>query len=144
MAANADPIYIRRGNNTTNGTTGMSQGITSAAADYAGDGANNVLVFTADATNGSYVERIRFKAKGTNTASVARIFINNGSTNGTATNNTFYGEQTLPATSATAVAATPEIDYAMNVALLAGHRIYVGLGTAVAAGWVATAVAGDY
>jgi hypothetical protein len=32
----------------------------------------------------------------------------------------------------------------MNFALPAGFRIYVGLGTAVAAGWVVTAIAGDY
>ena len=67
--------------------------------------ANHVLVHTADATNGSIVYGIIFKAIGTNTASVARIFQNNGSSNGTATNNNFIGELSLPATTTTNTAA---------------------------------------
>jgi len=121
----------------------MNQLVLTAANDYTGIGANNSLIFTAGA-NGSYVERIRFKAGGTNIASVARIFINNGSTNGTAANNVFYGEVSLPATTLTATAATIEIDYPMNFPLNASFRIYFGLGTTVAAGWVATVIGGDY
>ena len=138
MAANNDPIYSRTG------AIGLNTGITSAQNTYDGAGANDTLVFSADATNGSYVQRLRFKAKGTNVASVARIYINNGSTNGTAANNTFYGEISLPATTAAAAAATVDIDYPMNLPLPAGYKIYVGLGTAVAAGWVVTTVAGHY
>lgn len=143
-APNVDPVYSRRGQIANNGTTAMNQLVTAAANDYTGIGANNSLIFTADATNGSYVQRIRFKAGGTNVASVARIFINNGSTPGTAANNVFYGEISLPATTAIATAATIEIDYPMGFALPAAFRIYFGLGTAVAAGWVATVIAGDY
>lgn len=141
---NIDPIYSRRGQLANNATTGMNQLILTAANDYTGAGANNSLVFTADATNGSYVQRLRFKPGGTNVASVARIFINNGSTVGTATNNVFYGEISLPATTAIATSGTVEIDYPMGFALNPGFRIYFGLGTTVAAGWVCTAIAGDY
>jgi hypothetical protein len=144
MPANFDPIFTRVGDVSNNGTTGMNQLVTSAANDYTGAGVNNSLIFTADATNGSYVQRIRFKAGGTNIASVARIFINNGSTPGTASNNVFYGEVSLPATTAIATAATVEIDYSMNIALPAGFRLYFGLGTAVASGWVATVIGGKY
>lgn len=144
MAGNANPIYSRRGQVANNGTTGMNQLVTAAANDYTGAGGNNSLIFTADATNGSFVQRIRFKAGGTNVASVARIFINNGSTQGTAANNVFYGEIALPSTTASATAATVDIDYPLNLALPAGFRLYFGLGTAVAAGWVATVIAGDY
>lgn len=138
MAANNDPIYSRQG------TNGFDTGITAAQNTYDGAGANDRLVFTADATNGSFVQRIRFKAKGTNVATVARVYINNGSTNGTAGNNTFYGEISLPATNASATAATVDVDYPMNLALKPGFRLYVGLGTAVAAGWVPTVIGGDY
>lgn len=141
---NLDPIFTRVADVTTNGTTGMSAGITAAAADYDGSGANNVLVFTADSTSGGFVQRLRFKAKGTNVATVARIYINNGSANTSAANNAFYGEISLPATTASATAATVDIDYPMNFALPPGFRIYVGLGTAVAAGWVVTPVGGKY
>jgi hypothetical protein len=141
---NADPIYSRAGDVSSNGTTGMNPTLTTAANDYTGISANNKLVFTADATNGSFVQRLRFKAIGTNTASVARIYINNGSTNTTATNNSFYGELALPATTAIATTSTIDIDYPLNFALNPGFTIYVGLGTTVAAGWVVTPIAGKY
>lgn len=138
MAGNNDPIYSRVG------AIGLNTGITSAQNTYDGAGANDTLVFTADATNGSFVQRLRFKAKGTNVATVARIYINNGSANTTAANNVFYGEFSLPATTAIATAATLDLDYGINFALPAGWKIYVGLGTAVAAGWTVSTVAGNY
>jgi len=144
MPANTKPIFSKLGETSTNATTGMSQLVTAAANDYTGISANNTLVFTADATNGGFIQRLRFKAGGTNTASVARIYINNGSANTTATNNSFYGELSMPATTATIVAATIDIDYPMGIALPAGFRVYFGLGTAVAAGWVCTAIGGKY
>lgn len=144
MPANIAPIYSLTGEVSKDGTTGMNALVTAAANDYTGAGANNVLVFTADATNGSFVQRIRAKAGGTNVASVARVFINNGAINTTATNNSFYGEMSLPSTTAIATAATVELDYPLNFVLPAGFRIYVGLGTAVAAGWAFTAIGGNY
>ena len=144
MPGNSEPIYTRVGDVSTNGTTGMATDLVTATGDYTGISANHVLVFTADSTNGGFVSRLRFQAKGTNTASVARIYINNGSAQTTATNNTFYGQISLPGTTAINTAATVEIDYPMNIALNPGFRIYVGLGTTVAAGWVCTAVGGKY
>lgn len=145
MPGNNDPIFSRIGDVSVNGTTGMAPTITGASGDFTGVGANNALVFTADATNGSFLQRLRFKAIGTNVASVARIYINNGSTNGTAANNSFYGEVTLPATTLNNAGPTgPDIDYPMNIALPAGFKVYVGIGTAVAAGWAVSPVAGKY
>lgn len=143
-APNIDPIYSRVGSISNNNGTGMNQLVLAAANDYTGIDADVSLIFTADATNGSFIQRIRFKAGGTNTASVARIYINNGSVPTTATNNVFYGEVSLPATTAIATTATVEIDYPMGFAIDPAFRIYFGLGTAVGAGWVATAVSGRY
>lgn len=145
MAANTSPIFSLQGEVSSDNSTAMAPTFTTAAADYTGATAtHNKLVFTADATNGSYIARLKFKAIGTNTASVARIFINNGSANTTAANNSFYGEVSLPATTAIATAATVEVDYPMGFALNPGFRIYVGLGTTVAAGWVCTGIGGNY
>lgn len=144
MAANTDPIYSRLGDVSSNGTTGMTSTMTTATGDYTGVSANHVLVFTADSTNGGFIQKLRFKAIGTNTASVARIYINNGSTAGTAANNSFYGELSLPATTASNTAATIDIDYPMGLAINPSFRVYVGLGTTVAAGWVCVAVGGKY
>jgi hypothetical protein len=144
MPGNNDPIYSRIGDTTTNGTTGMPQPITAAANDYTGVSASNAVAFTADATNGGFIQRLRFKANGTNVATVARIYVNNGSTNTTAANNSLIGEQSLPATTSIATASLPDIDYQLNFALPPGFRILVGLGTAVAAGWTPTPIAGKY
>lgn len=144
LDSNKTPIYSIAGDPSSNSATAMAPTFTTAAADYTGATAtNNKLVFTAGA-NGGFLQRLRFKALGTNTASVARVFINNGSANTTAANNSFYGEISLPATTISAVSATVEIDYSMNFALPPAFTIYVGLGTTVAAGWVCTPIAGEY
>ena len=138
--ANPNPIFSRVGNVGGIGSTTL----TTAAADYTGISANNSLIFTADATNGGFVQRVRLKALGTNAVTVARVYINNGSTNATATNNVFYGEVSLPATTAITTAATVDVDYPMNFALPPGYKLYVGLGATVVAGWVASVIAGAY
>ena len=140
MAGNASPIYSRVG------AISLGSAITAVVTDYTGIGANNVVAFTADATNGGFVQRIRFKAAGTNAVSVARIYFNNGSAITTATNNTFYGEISLPSTTATTTAAGVDIDYPINVALPPGYRIVIGIsaGTTLASGWVPTVIAGAY
>ena len=143
MPANNKPIYTLTPDVSNNGTTGFATTMNTATADYTGVSANHVLVHTAGA-NGSYVRRLRFKAIGTNVATVVRIYLNNGSTNGTATNNVFIGELSLPNITATNIAATVDIDYSLEFALQAGFRIYTGLGTTVAAGWIPAAISGQY
>ena len=143
MPANQTPIYTATPDISKDNSTGMGQLITAAAADYTGISANYVLVHTAGA-NGSYIRRLRLKAGGTNVAAVMRIFINNGAVPGTATNNEFYGEIGLPATTAVTTAPTVDIDYPMDVQLRSTQRVYVGLGAAVAAGWSCVAIAGQY
>src|SRR3990167_2928380 len=99
MAANKEAIFpltpkIGFGNVTT--------------ANTAKDGTGTVvLIFTAGA-NGARLDKIKAKAAGTNTASVARFFINNGSTPTSAANNTLFGEISLPATTLSEVAALTE------------------------------------
>lgn len=246
MPGNTDPIYSKRG------SAPKAVILKTAAADYTGVSTYNKEVFVADATNGSYLQRLRFKALGTNIQTVARIYTNNGSPNAnwatapaapsgtpsasggtilsgtyygqviaidaygqqsvigslstgqvvtgptgsiawtwtavagaasyrlyvgatnvsgdnpryftSATNSysqvapptagvfddpsegnqRFYGEITLPATTAAANAATVDIDYPMNIAMYPSHEVYVGLGTTVAAGWSVMPIAGDY
>lgn len=144
MAANTNPPYTIKGEQSTDGGTTMPGTIITATGDYTGVSANHGLIHTANSTSGSYVDRIRFKAIGTNVATVARIYLNNGSTNTTATNNVLWGEQSLPATTASNTAATIDVDYQMGFALEPGFRIYVGLATTVASGWKPTAMTGQY
>jgi hypothetical protein len=76
---------------------------------------------------------------------VLRVFINNGSTNATATNNSLFEELTLPITTASNTGEIgTDYDVTLNLSLPTGYKINVVLGTAVAAGWKVTAVGGDY
>jgi hypothetical protein len=143
MAANTAPIFTAKGDTSTNDGNNIPTNLTTAAADYTGVSANNAIFFTAG-SNGGYIERIRFKALGTNVASVARIYLNNGSAHTTATNNVLYGELGLPATTAIATAPTVDLDYPMGFVLPAAWTIYIGLGTTVAAGWTPTVIGGQY
>jgi len=62
----------------------------------------------------------------------------------TKNNNYFYGEVSLPATTASATSATPDIEYAMGIGIDPGFEVYVGLGTTVAAGWHIAGIGGGY
>lgn len=144
MVANTAPIFTKKANIATDGLTGMGAPILAAANDFTGAGANNALVFTAGA-EGAYIRRLHFKAAGSNVASLARIFINNGAVNTTSTNNKLFDDMPLPITTASITGQTgPGLDFVMEMAIPAGYRIYVGLATAVASGWVVTPIAGDY
>lgn len=140
MAANVNPIFSRvpdiQWNSylvTANTTADLTSGTT-------------YLLFTADATNGGFVQKIRFRSTpaGNTTATVVRIWINNGQTTGTAANNVLFDELSLPATTASGTAATPNYEVPMNIALPAGYRIYATIHTASANGWAATVVGGAY
>lgn len=145
-AANTSQIFSSRG---------VISWATITAANTAKDGTGTVnLIFTADASNGGRVERIRAVPLGTNVATVLRIFINNGSDPTTAANNTLYAQATLAATTNTEIAALAavELPNALTVAdgtafplvLPPGYRIYATLGTAVAAGYAVQAIGGSY
>ncbi len=84
MASNINPIYSKVADiqgGVLLGSTTATMTNTSAAADYAGQISINVPVFTADATNGGYIQKIRFKAAGTNVAALAKIYLNEGRLN---------------------------------------------------------------
>jgi hypothetical protein len=140
MPANTTPIFT-----ATPDIQWISSVLTSNATADLTSG-TIYLCFTADATNGGYVQRMRFKALpgGNNIASVARVWINNGSTTGTATNNILFDEATLPATTGVTNAAVAPVEIPLNFPLPAGYRLYVTLGTTVATGYTITTIGGKY
>lgn len=112
-------------------------------ANTAKDGTGTVgTIFTAG-TDGSFVYRIRFLPIGTNDASVARIWINNGGATTTATNNTLWREYSLPATTLTEIAAQSEYVITTDILLPASYRLIAAIGTTVAAGWKIMVEGGD-
>jgi hypothetical protein len=145
MAAGTTPIYTatpRVSWTNTDGNGGAAGPL--KTANTAHDGTGTVLtVFTAGA-NGSFINTIRFQAAGTNTASVARIFINNGSANSTLGNNVKIDEVTLAATTASAVAETTLVEVTLNKPIPAGYTVIVTIGTTVSAGYNVSVFGGDY
>ena len=142
MPANNLPIYTRRGDvqwtinmTAVNTTTDLTSGTI-------------YLAFSADTTEGGYVQRIRFKPNNAvginNVATVARVWMNNGSTTATAANNTFIDEISLPATTGVATAALPVYELPLNFAMPPSSTLYVTLGTGVAGGYRATVIGGKY
>jgi hypothetical protein len=138
MAANTAPIFSLLGD-VQWGATAIT------TANTAKDGTGTVLnVFTADATNGGFVQRIRFRAAGTNIATVARVFINNGSTNATAANNILFDEITLAASTLSETSALSTYELPLNFALPPGYTLNVTIGTTVAAGYYVSVIGGKY
>jgi hypothetical protein len=138
VPANTQPIFSSLGD--------IQWGATAiTTANTAKDGTGTVLdVFTADATNGGFVQRIRFRSAGTNIATVARVFINNGSTNSTPANNILYDEITLAATTLSEVGALAVFELPLNFALPPNYKLIVTLGTTVAAGYYVSVIGGRY
>ncbi len=117
---------------------------TFTAANTAKDGTGTVnTVYTAP-SQGGRVDRLKVRAKGTNVATVLRIFINNGQDPTNAANNSLVSEVTIAATTLSEVSALADNDIPMNLPMPAGYKINVTIGTAVAAGLQATAYAGKY
>lgn len=136
MAANTAPIYSK---------VADIQWGTVTTANTAKDGTGTqVTVFTADATNGGRVDKLKVRAAGTNVATALRVFINNGSTNATAGNNSLYTEATIAATTLSEVSALADTEILLGLSLPPGYKLNVAIGTTVAAGLAVTAVGGKY
>ncbi len=137
MPANTDPIF------SLTPITTMLALQTTGNNNYDGTNGAVTLMYTSG-SNGSYVRTIIGEAAGTNIATVLRVWINNGSTNATAGNNSLAFQFSLPATTASASAATAHIELPLNIQLPASYRLYGVLGTTVSAGWTFTTHGGDY
>jgi hypothetical protein len=139
MAANTAPIYSRSADVqwTTNNVV---------AANTTTDLTSGTIytLFTADATNGGRVEKVIILARGTNVATVLRLWVNNGGATGTAANNTQVRDITVPATTVSQVAAVGALEVPLNIALPPAYVLIATIGTAIAAGLWVTVVGGKY
>jgi hypothetical protein len=137
MPANTSPIFTL--------TPGVEWGTTAVAtANTAKDGTGTVLTVWTAGANGSYVQRIRFRQSGTAVQTVARVFINNGSTNATAANNILFDEITIAAATVSETTAQSTFEIPLNFALPAGYVLNITIGTTIAAGLYVSVIGGDY
>lgn len=103
------------------------------------------LVFQADATNGGRVERIQALHLGTNVAGMLRFFKNNGSTTGTAANNSLIEELAMAANTVSQTAiSVPGNLLRVPIVMPPGYRIYAATTVLVAAGYQITAFGGKF
>jgi len=150
MAANTTPIFTKQGKISW-------VDLTAAVNDVTGISANYGLAFTSDSTNGSFINKLILQGKGTSTtpatfpAGVVRVFVNNGSSAGTAANNMLIREILLPAITNgldadTTTLVVPGFEIALNLVLPASYRIYVGYTGALSAAIIlgVAGVGGDY
>ena len=145
MAANQYPIFP---NVLHNGGGTITTADATASKNHDGTSTSVVLLYTAG-SNGSRIDDVKAYPLGTNVASVLRIFINNGSANTTAANNTLEFEAALPAITISEINAQTEVvlrqpndNRPLN--LPAGYKLYGIVGTTVAAGWNVSVKGGDY
>jgi hypothetical protein len=139
MAQNTSPIFLGVAK------VNFSDLSTSAVVGTDGIDANVKTVFTANATYSSKVEDVYVVHKGTNaSATVVRFWINNGSSAGTATNNTLVYEMTMALNTLTQVAASTIGVWRANLVLPAGYKILAASGSAISGGMAVTCVGGDY
>lgn len=140
MPLNTAPIYTGVGDIQWGATA-----LTTANPSYEASGSGAVLIFSASAS-GSFVQRVRFKASGSTTATVARIFIADADLPSTGSNVILFDEVTLAATTAIQTSATTVYEVPMNVALPPNYKIVATVATAQVAGggWYVSAVGGSY
>lgn len=137
--ANNNPIFTRIGdvqwaNDVSVGNTGDNIVV-----------GTSYHVFTADGTAGGYVQRIRFRPLGTNIATVARVWINNGnSPTGATANNVLWDEVSLAASTISTTSALANTELPLNFALPPAYKLYVTLGTGVAGGYDVSVIGGKY
>lgn len=139
MPSNIDPIYSREAD------IQWISIASAAAGNTAVDGTGTVYtVWTADATNGGFLQSVRIKAASTSVQTVMRFFINNGGTNATATNNSFIEEYTLPIITASSTAANPSFEVPISRAFPPGYKLNVVLATSVTGAVYITGFGGKY
>lgn len=134
------------GNNITWGWTASAN-----AASYRlaiGTATNQEQFVIANVTGTSYTQNTSSwnGTLGSQTGSFLGPLANSSATFSTdiTLNTSLFGEVSIPATTASATAATAEIEYPINIAMPPGYRLLAGIGTTTANGYIVTAIGGKY
>ena len=145
MAANINPIYSIAGD--VNSVAALNSGlVVGPTANTAQDGSGTLYKAFTAGTNGSYLQKIRFRPVGSPAATVCRVFISSSTTT-SATATWLYDEITLPAVTVSQTAASSVFELPLNFALPASYLLYFTFGTSTGStgtGYSVVTVAGDY
>ena len=145
MPANTSPIYSIVGatDSVASNNSGLVVGPT---ANTALDGSGTLVKAFTAGTNGSYIQKIRFRPVGSPAATVCRVFISNSTTT-SATATWLFDEITLPAVTLSQTAASSVFELPLNIAIEPSYLLYVTFGTSTGSagtGYSVVTVAGDY
>jgi hypothetical protein len=147
MPANTNPIYS---------ALGRADSIAANdSGNVAGVVANTVLngsgfmqkAFTANTSNGSYVQKMRFRPVNSPAGTVARVFVSSNSTAVSSTATWLFDEITLPAVTLSQTAATSVFELPLNFAMPPNYALWVTFGTSTGTsgnGYSVVTIAGDY
>ena len=113
-----------------------------ANTNHDGTGANAATALAAREET-EYVKEVRFQSLGTNAATAARIWLNNGGDRDIAKNNRLLAELTLAATTSTETAGLDAEIATIEEWIPAGYRLHATIGTAGTAGWHVLTVGGE-
>ena len=145
MAANTSPIYSIVG--ATDSVAANNAGlVVGPTANTAQDGTGTLYKAFTAGSNGSYIQKIRFRPVGSPAATVCRIFISTSTTT-SATNTWLYDEITLPAVTVSQTAASSVFELPLNFAIDPSYLLYVTFGTSTGSsgtGYSVVVIAGDY
>jgi hypothetical protein len=145
MPANTSPIFSVVGA-TDSVATNNSGLVVGPTANTAQDGSGTLYKAFTAGSNGSYVQKIRFRPVGSPAATVCRVFISSSTTT-SATNTWLYDEITLPAVTVSQTAASSVFELPLNIAVDPNYLLYVTFGTSTGSagtGYSVVTIAGDY
>jgi len=145
MPANTSPIYSIVGavDSVAANNSGLVVGPT---ANTALDGSGTMYKAFTAGSNGSYVQKVRFRPVGSPAATVCRVFISSSTTT-SATATWLYDEITLPAVTLSQTAASSVFELPLNIAVDPSYLLYVTFGTSTGSagtGYSVVTIAGDY
>lgn len=154
MASNTDPIFSRSGEVQSSSLAAGT--LLGSTANTAQDGTGTIYpVFTADATNGGYIQKLSFQSITSTALTVCRVFIvdtvptvtSGALVSNTSLNTHLFNEIQLPAVTVSQTVAAPHLELPLNLALPAGYRVAVTFATSTGAsttGWAVLAIGGKY
>lgn len=154
MAVNTDPIYSRAADIQSSSLAAAT--LLGPTANTAQDGTGTIYpIWTADATNGGYFQKLTFESITTVAATVCRVYLvdtvptvtSGALVSNTSLNTHKIGEISLPAVTVSQTAAAPHLELPLNIAIPAGYRIAVSFGTSTGAsttGWAVLGIGGKY
>lgn len=105
------------------------------AANPAMDGTGTVTTVVTAAAGETHTRSLIFSSLGANDATIGRVWLNNGSSNSVAANNSLLKEFDLPPTNAATKVPNVPVNVPINRTLPAGYKLNVTLHSAVSGGW---------